>query len=175
MNTEIKKGMKIIFLDIDGVLNSAETCKYYHEKYKAGGFGGFFKPDEECTEKNVLWGKPLVANLQRLVSETGASIVISSTWRKHYEVEKFKEMFSVYGWNDAPVIDRTVRLATYMAICNYCRGDEIEQWIKENSPKSYVILDDDSDMLPHQNFVQTDSAIGLTESDVRRSIELLNL
>lgn len=166
--------MKIIFLDIDGVLNSSETCKHFNEKYGSNGYGGFFKPDDACTDENVKWGQSLVDNLKSIVEATGASIVISSTWRKHYTVDKFKEMFAVYGWDNAPVIDKTVRLATHSVFDTYCRGDEIAQWVKENNPESFVIIDDDNDMLPGQPFVQTDFERGLQVWDAKRSIELLN-
>src|SRR5690242_19854493 len=96
---------KVILLDIDGVLNSEETANKFHEEFQSNGFGGFFKEDEQATHQNVLWGQELVDNLRRVVESTSAEIVLSSTWRKHFSLNKFKEMFSIYGWDNAPVID----------------------------------------------------------------------
>ena len=47
---------------------------------------------------------------------------------------------------------------------------------KKNEIESYVILDDDSDMLPDQmnNFIRVDANIGLTYSDVCKAIKILN-
>ena len=60
------------------------------------------------------------------------------------------------------------------------RGEEIQSWMNKESEKneieSYVILDDDSDMLPEQmnNFIHVDSNIGLTDKDVFTAIKILN-
>lgn len=56
--------MKVIFLDIDGVLNSEKTCN--------GGYGGWFKEEDVCTDENIKWGVNLFANLKRIVEETNS-------------------------------------------------------------------------------------------------------
>ncbi|AFC22330.1 hypothetical protein GAP161_220 [Cronobacter phage vB_CsaM_GAP161] len=45
------------------------------------------------------------------------------------------------------------------------RGDEIKAWIDTFGCKNYLILDDDTDMLPEQSehFINTDGFVGLTE------------
>ena len=56
----------------------------------------------------------------------------------------------------------------------YCRGEEIERWIKDNigndywKYKRYVIIDDDSDMLYNQrfNFFHVDHYSGITPNTV---------
>ena len=54
--------MKVIFLDIDGVLNVIPT--------KFDQWGAYFGPDDH-----------FVKNLKKIVDQTGAKIVITSTWR----------------------------------------------------------------------------------------------
>lgn len=159
----------IVFLDVDGVLNSEETCKKWHEKTGKGGYGGFFKEEEVCTDENVKWGQDLVNNLKRIITETKAKIVISSTWRKFFSIDKFKEMFKVYGWSDAPVIDMTPKLNSRY------RGEEVVAWVKENPIDNYVILDDDTDFLQFQiaNFVNTNPNFGLTKEDAEKAIKIL--
>lgn len=163
--------MKVIFLDIDGVLNSEKTCKDWHKKTGKGGYGGWFNEDDVCTHENVLWGIDLFNNLKTIVDQTGAVIVISSTWRKHFSLSKFKEMFSVYGWNNPPIIDKTGNHI------HRHRGCEIKSWLDGRDVKSYVILDDDTDFLPEQLpfFVNTDGRIGLSEGDATKAIEILNM
>ena len=53
---------------------------------------------------------------------------------------------------------------------------EIKLQEKNNEIESFVILDDDSDMLPKQmsNFIHIDGQVGLTDKDVFRAIEILN-
>ena len=58
--------MKIIFLDIDGVLNSIA-----YEREKA--------PEQSFIDESRL---PLVA---QIVRKTGAAIVLSSTWRIYWK------------------------------------------------------------------------------------------
>ena len=162
--------MKVIFLDIDGVLNSEKTCEEWHNKTGEGGYGGWFEEEDTCTDENIKWGRDLFANLRRIVEKTDSVIVISSTWRKYFSISKFKEMFLVYGWENAPIIDKTgydVRRH---------RGTEVKSWLKDKDIESYVILDDDTDFLDEQvpYFVNTDGLIGLSESDTEKAIKILN-
>lgn len=157
------KCTKVIFLDIDGVLNSEELAKEI-------GWGGHFTEDEEATHANIKWQQKSVDELRSIVETTGAQIVVSSTWRRYFSVGKFEEMFAVYGWKDAPIIDKT-------PTGNYAnRGMEINKWLSDNKVDSYVILDDFPDFLPEQNshFVETNFEVGLTEDDADRAITILN-
>ena len=51
-----------------------------------------------------------------------------------------------------------------------------EESKKKNKIESFVILDDDSDMLPEQmsNFILVDRQVGLPDKDVFTAIEILN-
>ena len=66
--------MNLIFLDVDGVINSIKhLIEVYNETHKP--HSGYSYPfDPNCLE-----------NLKRLVSETNSSLVISSTWRHSEE------------------------------------------------------------------------------------------
>ena len=130
---------RILFLDVDGVLNSVGSVL---------ALGG----PSDCLDP-VSVG--LVA---RLCRETGAKIVVSSTWRIGRDVERLKEELARAG---APqlaefIIDKT---DTVPGI----RGKQIARWLEANDFSGrYVIVDDDSDMLPEQKpyFVQTCYADG---------------
>ena len=152
---------RIIFLDIDGVMNSSATALKY-------GFGGWFQETDVATRHNVLWGQDLVHNLKYIVEQTGAEIVISSTWRLSFSVDKFKEMFAIYYWPDAPVIDKTVELKN--------RGLEVNEWLSRHQVSSYVILDDNNWFLTEQQtrFVQTSIDDGLTLDHAKRAVEILS-
>ena len=165
--------MKVLFLDIDGVLNSTDNMivrgnlwNINKENKSRDQFGHLF--DERC----IRW-------LQYIIEKTGCKIVISSTWR----CSGLKTMQLMWEMRDLPgeVIDCTpteVSLSItnlYAATNNEAdRGYEIQEWIDIHKPEKYCIVDDDSDMLPHQNFVQTNSKIGLDYSSALVVCRFLN-
>lgn len=163
---------KVIFLDIDGVLNSTKSCEFYHKKYGGNGYGGFFNEDEEPTLENVLWDGECVGWFDKIVKETGASVVISSTWRKYYDLFAFHSMFKLYNVFDLDIVGKTKQK---LFVGKNGRGKEIQDFIDENGVKNYVILDDDSNMLESQmsNFVNVDCDLGLTEEDYLKAVGIL--
>ena len=143
--------MKVIFLDIDGVLN--------HQLFNNG-------------EKSYKIDKKKIELLNELNKKVNVKYVISSTWRKYYDLEELKDIFKSYGFT-GDIIDVTPQLSFKNSTSSVPRGCEIQQWITDNkdklgtnilSWKSYVILDDDSDMLywHRNNFFLVDAYCGLT-------------
>lgn len=152
--------MKVIFLDIDGVLNSWST------NYKI------------TIQKLQL--------LNKIIENTDAKIVISSSWRVgSKDVNDFldknfskKRTFRLDNPNQE-LIDNIFYKNTIALTDTFGpnRGYEIERWLdSHDNIESYVILDDDSDMLDSQleNFVQTDTYFGITEREVQLAILILN-
>ena len=165
---------KIIFLDIDGVIATPESI-----------IDG---------EWGLVDSKQLL--LKRILDETGAEIVLSSSWRLH-TVEETKKYMSKKGFFFSDkIVGVTIRAYQYIDRSNKIhlsipRGVEIQQWIdthihSDNGKNfkrkivgmdySYVILDDDVDMLFTQryNFINTNSLEGLSELNVSKAIEILN-
>lgn len=162
--------MKIIFLDIDGVLN----CQSWYKQ--AQQFKG---------EANKFHFAPyLVENLNRITDETGAKIVLSSTWRKGKTLEQLRDLFEEVGIT-GELIDKTTVLHFSNWKRNVPRGCEILHWIEENKGilgtnilnwKDYVIIDDDSGMMfwHRKNFFRTDnSGGGLTNNLTYQIINFL--
>jgi len=160
--------MKVIFLDIDGVLN---VIPQGHDDY-----GGIFHTE-------------FVDNLKYIIDKTKAKIVISSSWKSN-GLDVLQKM-----WEDrklpGEVIDITPNVVDVVnrGTCEYYdlvdRGYEIQQWIDDNNPDNYCIIDDDNDMLPSQmsNFVRTingdhpdsiDIGYGLTKKCSKKVIKILN-
>jgi hypothetical protein len=89
-------------------------------------------------------------------------------------------MFATYGWHDAPVYGKTPTLERRKMSGLYegvPRGKEINAWLSgQELPYNYVILDDNSDMLPDQknNFINTSPFVGLTSHDAEEAIRILN-
>lgn len=153
--------IKIIFLDIDGVLNHEQ---FYKERYEKKGSG-------DIDPKSV-------ANLNSLIENTGAKVVISSTWR-HSGIDYCRKSLEEVGFV-GEIIDITPNLRGEGCL----RGNEIHKWIKDNEElvgpyyqfTEYVILDDDSDMLYWQrnNFLLIDRFVGLTMGSVFQATKILN-
>ena len=165
---------KIIFLDIDGVLAIPSCLK-----------DGMWALSDE---KQKLLGK--------ILDETDAKIVLSSSWR-YATLEKTKEHMESEGFLfNEKLIGVTIRAYQYLERgtgihLSIPRGVEIKQWIdthihsdngknwerkKVGKDFTYIILDDDRDMLLEQkaHFLNTNSEIGLTDDVVKRAVAILN-
>lgn len=140
--------MNIIFLDIDGVIQSPRYCVAINET----GFLSAFEP-------------AAMSMIRHLLKDSKAKIVISSSWR-HGESDAtqmmLKQIFRSCGFkliaNSFHTDWRTV------SIQGMPRGAEIKEWLDRHSEvERYLILDDDADMLPEHsaNFVQTDRQNGM--------------
>lgn len=165
---------KIIFLDIDGVMATPEYLK-----------DGQWALNPH---KQEMLGK--------ILSETNADIVLSSSWRQNTLEETKTHMENEGFLFTNKLIGITIRAYQWLERgtgihLSIPRGVEIKQWIDANihsdngknwnrqklgKDYTYVILDDESDMLlEHKdNFVHTNGNMGLTENDLQKAILILN-
>ncbi|MBE7633161.1 hypothetical protein F7642_02300 [Tenacibaculum finnmarkense genomovar ulcerans] len=153
--------MKILFLDIDGVLNSkqwhnSDNCKAFETSVKR-----FFDP--VCVEY-----------LNRIVTET--RIIISSSWRIIRSLQNLQDLFKSINFTGR-ILGKTEILSTFEPDTPNLRGVEIKNWITDNqkhfkTPINYVILDDEDDFLKEQKkyFFQTNPDIGLDISTTEKII-----
>jgi hypothetical protein len=156
--------MKVIFLDIDGVLCTTRA----HVAYATGLLMRHYDPT--CTRI-----------LARLCRETSAKIVLSSTWRLTFNLSHMDALLMNAGFEDVPWHQawRTPDLSTsrmYGDLTDTKRGDEIERWMSQHGrPERYVIIDDDTDMLESQKpyFIQTDTHEGFGFKEYEKARELL--
>jgi len=120
--------MKVIFLDIDGVLVTRNSIKYQHLNY----------PD--ITE--IIFGKKALNNLNKLIRLTEAKIVISSTWRLFHSLEELKDIFNKQGIKGDIISTTSVDRATIEE--DIPRGKKIADWLEgKKDIEQYVIIDDD--------------------------------
>ena len=155
--------MKVIFLDIDGVLNSEQFFQEHIEDLEQ------FPVDREC-----------VRRLSDIVHATNAKIVLTSSWRtgwsrdpNHME-ELCRKMVEILAEYHLEIFDKTDWLR------NGKRGMEIRRWIHRAPEKveTLVILDDNDfhwkRYLLHKYWVQTDfSEGGLQDDHVARAVKIL--
>jgi hypothetical protein len=160
---------KIIFLDIDGVLNS--QLYYTTGRSDASGVRNDIDP-------------VAIELLNELINKTGAKVVISSSWRVGRTVEELQSILNKEGFT-GEVIDKTKDLRDREDGDAILRGNEIFCWIMDNpgivgqyysSYKNYVIFDDDTDMLYRQvnNFIRVEKFCGLSPTNVQAAINILN-
>lgn len=148
--------MNIIFLDVDGVLNSDEfrTERYMILK-RAVKAEEFFDPT--CLKC-----------LKKIVEETDAKIVVTSSAMIN-DMDLLGKKLGEYGIS---VLDKTAHYGDR-------RGTQIREWLSEhNDVENYIILDDDYFMdYPglDDHIVKTSfySGRGLNESHVQKAIKLL--
>ena len=154
--------MKVIFLDFDGVM---DTAYYGHILGKEGlpyhdEFGAVFDPN--CVEC-----------LKEIIDKTGAEIVVTSSWKS---LMTYKDMLNMWEQRGLPgyVIDVTPSTSK----CRH-RGDEIDAWLKEYKDEcQYVILDDfdERSFNEHQlsRLIVVNPYHGLDENAAERAIKLLS-
>lgn len=163
----------ILFLDVDGVLNSRATIerRAINKCREPGGHG-------DSTGGMMGIDPHHVQFLKQLYEQVAYRIVISSTWRLHKH-DQVTPALKKCGLT-AEVIGKTPHGAydPIRGLWNASvRGYEIQAWLRENAGSfdSYAVLDDDSDMpgVCHR-FVQTDGQLGLGEEHVPLLVEVLN-
>jgi hypothetical protein len=157
--------MKIIFLDIDGVLNHDKW--YVSKEYQA-------LYNNESVELDI---DPKCANrINKICEETGAKIVITSEWRLSWYGTTMR--LERGGINPDYILDKTPeRIWISIPGFDHSRGAEIDDWLYLHPEcKNYVIIDDRTDFTQVQkdNFVNTKQSIGLTDSDMEKAIAILN-
>jgi len=168
--------MKIIFLDIDGVLNNdkyldskeneVDIMRNYYHKYKYE-----LDIDDEIsffTQRRLLdidFNK--VDMIIDICNKTNAKVVIISTWKIYEFWSYIKEYLISYG---LPIIDETNDYKIF-------RGKEIQEYLDNHNVDDYVIIDDelfkDYDAFK-EKLIQTDYyGEGFTEEHKGKALKLL--
>ena len=166
--------MKIVFLDIDGVLNHSSTR---HVVSPTSSELLSIPIEPKCMER-----------LNRLIAETGAKIVISSSWRLFARWEDLGPALVRHGLvgdvigetpdlpnNNTWLANWKARHGKAFEFDRLERGWEIAEWIAAHPEvTAFVILDDCSDMDALKPWlVLTHPCDGLDDPDVERAKWLL--
>ena len=150
--------MRVLFLDIDGVLNSKQSFIYTNREWCKKN-----KPFLKGDKIHKLEFCPIACSNLNYILESipDLKIVISSGWRIGRELKHLKRILKTYGkiYYTDKVIDKT----PFISSDN--RGEEIAEWLKGHPEvKKFGILDDTpsnmGELLPF--LFKTDFNIGLT-------------
>lgn len=135
--------MKVLFLDIDGVVNCSSTTQRF----------------EPC----IGIDPKLVAIVQRIVDSTGCVIVLSSSWRlpPPEMVEHVKTFFTLHDVtvDKRGLTDRGCEVQDWLD-----HHEPVE---------AYAILDDNSDFHKNQPLFKTDWNTGITDEIADKVIKSL--
>lgn len=143
--------MKVIFLDIDGVLSGKE--------YQL-----------TATEEPPLIDKSRLPILKEIIDKSGAAVVLSSTWKTAWEPGcPFDLVFKEAG---IVISDVTPRFGL--------KRNDITAWLNRHpDTESFVILDDAKGgwdyLLPHVVITDSDTKRGLEPEDVPLALEKLSI
>ena len=161
--------MKVIFLDIDGVLN---CTSYFIERHSE--IAKLYENNKD--NKRLLSLKRMMLDidnrklelLKDIIDVTGAKVVVTSSWKRLDIFNDVEELLISMG---IPIVGTTKDKS-------YNRGTGIKKYLKENQVEEYIVLDDDifedydTEIMNH--LVKTSfSHGGLNESHKKKAIELL--
>lgn len=153
--------MKVIFLDVDGVLNCSST----RERFE--GYIG--------VEQNKI------ALIKEIVDKTDAKIVLSSTWRLDFlwfndgrsvKLDTFNYLKDELAKQDLEIFDVTP------SHNDGWRGREIKEWLDNHTEvENYAVIDDniyDIVLECKGHVVQTSWKTGLKPGAVKWVLQILN-
>ena len=158
--------MKVIFLDIDGVLNSKEFLK---------------------NNQNEVIDRSSVSILKKVIDKTGAVIVMSSGWRLWFDDNMMPEdgysqcLYDILCEFDIKLFGKTPDFSTNeirtKKTFSHVKAKEITAWLSEHKNfDKYVVLDDlllKSEEI-NSHLIRTNAQVGITEDDAKRAIIMIN-
>lgn len=161
--------MNILFLDIDGVLNSARSFLALGASYPPEHPDDTTpcEPGDAVRPTHPRLDPVAVGLLRFVVQATGASIYVHSSWANRRSADYFRRLFAHhYDWPDAPILERVGY--------QFVRADRIRLALEHYAPSEYAILDDyDLSAAFGERAVQTVYDDGLSMANVFAVLPLL--
>lgn len=127
--------MKIIFLDVDGVLNTSKTFKRVYDLFKNTG-----KKELEIDLFRLEY-------LKQIIDQTGAKIVLSSSWRRFFDKidnkiiplnEKGRSFYDLLNNYDIGIYDKLNN------DFDNSREELVIDWLsKRDDVESFIMIDDE--------------------------------
>ncbi len=118
--------MKVIFLDVDGVLNCQSS------KSRCADYRGIIGIDNDKVKR-----------LRRIVETTKAKIVLCSSWKSRWERVYKEDQGELANYLDRKLKRERLHIIDKTKDNGCDRGDGIIKWVGEHNVESFIILDDD--------------------------------
>ena len=152
--------VKILFLDIDGVLNKQDVVSMYDDK-------------AILSEKITL--------INQIVEKTKCVIVVISNWATILSFQRLCERLYEKGLIEETIFtaighDETPTVTDEQPVSVIKKDFFIKTFIEEHKIKSYVVIDDslESNDIDKNHIVIPKSNQGIVEGDVFKAIDILN-
>ena len=151
--------MKVIFLDIDGVMNSEDWYRFIEDT----GLDKSQGINRDIDYRGLDIDYRAVKLLKLYIETHDIHIVISSSWR---DITLKQTLLALAETPMIDVIDRIIGQTPHRY--NGIRGKEIEMWLADHPEvdEFYIIDDDDFDIHQKDRLIKTDYMHGLTQEDL---------
>lgn len=151
--------MRVVFLDIDGVIATSQTYNRWFKHIWERMYPGISWPHSGRERQNfkksviattvgdaLLFDPDCCRRVDELCALSGAVIYISSSWRHDHRFENLVSMLRLGGIKTAPILGITPLLGTH-------RGHQIGVIVHELGLRAedIVILEDVEDVSPYKN------------------------
>lgn len=158
--------MKVIFLDIDGVINSEEFLK---------------------NNENEMIDRNNVDILKNIIDKTGAVIVMSSGWKLWFDDDMMPKdgeaqyLYDILCEAKIKLFGKTPDFSTEeirtKKTFSHVKAREIIAWLSEHEEANKYVVLDDLDLKNEEinsHLVRTNAQVGITEDDAKRVIEMIS-
>jgi hypothetical protein len=147
--------MKVVFLDIDGVLatpkqyGTVRTKLHKRDRYAYG------------LDIPYMWDERCVVVFNRFIRMNDAQIVISSDWRTRFTMDEMDMICKINGLAKSPIaFTPQFNKITQEETLESIRVREIQAWTYENKIAMWCAVDDMDLGALGTRFVQTDERMG---------------
>lgn len=148
--TKLKNKSPFIFLDIDGVIATTDEPSSDQKFW--------------FNERAYPFTKGCVKILNQILDKTNADIILSSDWRRAFDLEILDEIFEFNKVIKSP-IDITPVL--------HDRELEIRKIVTTRRLSKFLVLDDMKLSIYNERFIRTNPKLGLQNEHVKKAVKLL--
>lgn len=158
--------MKVIFLDVDGALNSEKFLQH---------------------NKNEAIDRNSVGILKNIIDKTGAVIVMSSGWRLWFDDNMLPQdgysqcLYEILCEFNIKLFGKTPDFSTEeirtRKTFSHVKAKEIIAWLNEHEFVDKYVVIDDLDLKNEEinaHLVKINGQVGITENDAQRVIDMIN-